>query len=178
MIEQVGGFTGEVLIFARYSRECGLEAFLADFLRDATDAFEREADRVARLVFALDALGEKLVEVPEETHARGAFVTKATWRAAVAGRSDRVGFDQQGVIVTIDFDADDLEEISRALAFRPQALFGTAEERDGFGALGFLEGVCVHVAEHQHLLRGRILHDGGDKSVGFLPVDFQGLHRE
>ena len=174
--DQVGSFAGEFGVLGGECGERSFNTFLADFLGAAANAFLREADGVAGLVAALDPGGDDLVEVREETHAGGAFIAKATGRAAVTGWARRIHFDEQGIVVAVHPDADDVEEVAGALTLGPETLFGAAEVGHAFGAQRFLQRLGVHVAEHEHLQRGGVLHDGRHKTVGFLPVDFGSLH--
>ena len=41
-----------------------------------------------------------------------------------------------------------------------------------------LEAFGIHVRERQDLTSARILHNGGNEAVVFLPVDFRELHGE
>ena len=89
----------------------------------------------------------------------------------------RSGADQKRVAVAVFGDVDELEVISRRLAFRPQALLRPAVERDAAGAARLGQGLGVHVAQHQHLERVGVLHDRGDQ-LGPSGVDLDAVGAE
>ncbi len=114
--------------------DCGernLDAFLANFLRDARRALREQARRVAAFRILGDALFDhafQLAEEGESAAGRGVSSPKARRGADVAHRPVRTGGDQQGVAIAIRAHFDEVEDVARGLALHPQPLLRAAEE--------------------------------------------------
>ena len=83
----------------------------------------------------------------------------------MAGRAMRHRADEERITIAIGGNRDDIEVIPGGRALLPQFLPAPAPEPDMRASERPLQGVRVHVADHQDGLRRRVLHDGGDESV-------------
>ncbi|MNR04277.1 hypothetical protein D3C85_1202200 [compost metagenome] len=92
----------------------------------------------------------------------------------MAGGADRIGGDQQGVLIAVGADGHEFEHMARALTLGPEALLAATEEGDLAGGLGLLQGFAGHKALHQHLAARGMLDDGGDHAVTLVPVQALG----
>src|ERR1051325_389490 len=84
----------------------------------------------------------------------------------MAHRSMRLSEYKQGIAIAIDLYLLHIQEIPALLALRPQSPFGAAEKRHALFTLSFGKGFGIHIAEHQHSSRYRILDDGRNKTIG------------
>lgn len=91
--------------------------------------------------------------------------------AGVACASGLFDFEEKGVLVAIDVEADDFLGVAAGFAFEPVLLAGTAPVVHEAGLEGGLERGWVHPGHHEDPLGGCVLDNGGDEAVG---VVFQG----
>ena len=85
---------------------------------------------------------------------------KAGGGAEVAGRTVGDNFYKQRVVIAVYLQTDQIEEVPTGLSLRPQRLTRTAPEGDVTGVERLLVCFLVHEAQHQHILRLRVLNDG------------------
>jgi hypothetical protein len=95
---------------------------------------------------------------------------KAGIGAGMANGANGAGFDQQRIRITIQANAFHFQEIAGAFALGPEPALAATPEGNPSLLLGLLQGLGIHVAEHEHFLAHRILHNGGHKAVGFGKV--------
>ena len=113
MIKHVRTFVNEVLIRAVGGFDNGFERFLTEFLGHLVHAFFEEACRIGAFGhFLMAFVDEVLQEREEENGVLLVFFTPAGVRTQMAGGTVRMGFDQQGIVVAIAFDADQVQEIA------------------------------------------------------------------
>src|SRR2546429_1636219 len=97
-------------------------------------------------------------------HASVEPVEKARLRARVARRTSRVHAQQDRVQVAVEADLHDLHRVTRGRALLPQAAL--AGEKPCAPRLPrFVPRFLVHVSEHQHPARVRVLRNRGDEPL-------------
>src|SRR5438045_1490032 len=97
-------------------------------------------------------------------HASVESVEKARLRACVARRTSRVYAQQDRVQVAVEADLHDLHRVAPGPALRPQAAL-SGETPCAPCLPRFVPRFLVHVSEHQHPARVRVLRDGGDEPL-------------
>src|SRR4051812_25794724 len=95
--------------------------------------------------------------------------------ALVASRTDLLNFQQPGVSIAIDINSPDRLRMTTLLALPPEAAAAAAVINGPTGAQGFVVGFGIHPGDHQHLARGGVLGDRGDKAVISRKVGSGGL---
>ena len=85
---------------------------------------------------------------------------EATLVAGVAGRAARLDTEQQGVSIAIVAYFHDALGVARGGAFVPQLRPAAAPEMGLTRGDALFQGQLVHVGQHQHLVRLRVLDDG------------------
>src|SRR4029077_21205377 len=78
---------------------------------------------------------------------------------------------EQRVAIAVRVNFRDLECMTRALAFLPQATLAAAEEHHPTSGEGGLERLAIHIADHQHGGGSRVLDDRGHETVAFREVE-------
>ena len=73
--------------------------------------------------------------------------------------------DLQDILVAVGEDADGGEGFAGGFAFFPQGLAGAAVEMHLAGDKGDVEGLAVHVGEHEYAAVAGIGDDGGNQAV-------------
>src|SRR5712691_2471143 len=73
--------------------------------------------------------------------------------------SRRVDLHEEGVGVAIEPQVDDVQDIPAGLALLPETVAGAAVEMHLTCAERRLDGLAVHVREHQHAFCRGVLHD-------------------
>src|SRR5690606_8775245 len=117
----------------------------------ALDTRFEQPGRVTAFRALAVALRNEGIQFAEEIARSGREATGAT---KMAGRANRIGENQQGVVVTIGTDVAELQEMPAAFALCPQLLPAAAEESDVAAGKGLLQRGAIHVAEHQHTQAG------------------------
>jgi hypothetical protein len=95
------------------------------------------------------------------------IVAKATGRSRVAGWTNGIHQYQQGIVITVRRNVHHIQKMARTFAFGPQTSFGPREEGDFATFQRFRQRVLVHIPQHQYFAGDRVLHHGGQQSVGF-----------
>ena len=172
VIEHVGGLVDEAFVGAVAGLEAGFECFLAHFLGHAVDAIAEEAGGVGAFGHFLVALVDEVLQLGEEEE-RAGFVglSPAGICAGVADRAMRCSLNEEGIVVAIDLDADDIEVVTAGFALGPEALAAAAVEAHAAGFLSSGVGFGIHVAQHEHLAGGRVLNDGGHQAAAFIEIN-------
>ena len=172
VIEHVGGLVDEAFVGAVAGFEAGFKRFLAHFLGHAVDAIAEEAGGVGAFGHFLMALVDEVLQFGEEED-RAGFVglSPAGICAGVADRAMRRGLNEEGIVITIDLDADDIEVVTAGFALGPEALAAAAVEAHAAGFLSSGVGFGIHVAQHEHLAGGRVLNDGGHQAAAFIEIN-------
>ena len=93
----------------------------------------------------------------------------------VTGRPVGDGLHQQGVVVAVYGHAYQIKEVAAGLTLRPEAVTAPAPEGDLPGEHRLVEGLFVHIAEHQHVLGVGILDDCRHQPAAFLKIYFHHL---
>lgn len=170
VIQQVGTFIDEAVVRAVAGLDDRFHGFFAHLLCHLVDAGAEEAGGVGTFGHFFVASADEVLQGLEKEDRLFIFLAPAGVRARVADRPLGVYLDEQGVVVAILLDGDNVQEISAFLAFGPKAVPRAAEE----GHLAALHGAAirflVHKAQHQHFGRVGILYDGGNKPVHFIEV--------
>jgi len=106
----------------------------------------------------------------------GALPVEAAAPARVAGRATvLVHFQEDRVGVAVDEHAAHVLMVAGLFAFAPQA--AAAAPVDGApGAQRLAQRLFVHVSEHQHLARVRILSDDRNEAASLVEVDLELFH--
>lgn len=146
MEEEVGGFVEEELGIIVFGFDEEFDGFFADFLGDFVEAFMEEASDVGLFGGEVAALGDGIFEGREDTVGGGIGLVPAGIGTEVAGGAWGAGEDEEGILVAVGMDTDEVEVVTALFAFGPEALFGAAEEGDALGKAGDIEGFLVHVA--------------------------------
>ncbi len=170
VVEQIGGFVDKFLPILGHGGQRHFDTLFTHLLGDALGALGIEAGGVAGGRIRALACCQDLLELGQEAKGRHGVAVEAGGIAQMAGGADGVGGDQQGVLIAVGGDGDQLEHMARALPLGPEALFAAAEEGDLAGRQGFIQGIPGHESLHQHLATGGMLDDGGDHAVTFRPV--------
>jgi hypothetical protein len=79
--------------------------------------------------------------------------------------------DQERVTIAVRAYRNYFQSIARAVALGPQLVARPAEEGDISATQRALEGLLVHEAEHQDLVRPGVLHDGRYQALHFLEIN-------
>ena len=87
------------------------------------------------------------------------------WQAGPVGSTHH----QDRIAVAVRLERHDAQPVAARLPLAPAAAARTAEEGRLAARLRLRERGLVHIGEHQHLQRGRVLHHARDKSLG--PVE-------
>jgi hypothetical protein len=88
---------------------------------------------------------------------------EATDLPGVAGRAGGIDEYEECITVAIDPQFDDALGITAGVAFVPEFL-AAATPKDGLADLkSAAQALGVHPCHHQHLPRGRVLHNRGDQ---------------
>src|ERR1700745_3395798 len=93
------------------------------------------------------------------------WVEEARLRARVARRPGRIHTQQHGVEVAVQADFDNVHRVARRRTLLPEAPLARVEP----GTIGLTRlppRLLVHIGQHQHLARLRVLDDGGHKALG------------
>src|ERR1700757_80868 len=104
------------------------------------------------------------------------YAEEARLKTLVAGGAVAVLLDreQDGVVVAVDADFVDGLVVARLLALAPQAIARAREVAGVAGLDGFLEGLAVHVSDHQEASALIVLRDDRDDAAGLFEVDLRG----
>src|ERR1700690_1022190 len=86
--------------------------------------------------------------------------------AFVAGSTDLVNLDQQGVAVAVERDVFDGLGVAAGFAFHPELLPRPAPEVGLAGVNGLFERRAVHPRHHQHPASLLFLNDSRDQAIG------------
>src|SRR6266849_4870326 len=80
-----------------------------------------------------------------------------------------VDLDQKRVGIAIQPEVDQVQDVAAGISLPPETIAGAAVEVDLAGAQGRLDRLAIHVGEHEHGSRGRVLHDGRDQAAVVEP---------
>ncbi len=174
MVEQVGGFVDQLLPILGHGGQSHFNTFFTHLLGDALGAFAVQAGGVAGGGVCALARCQDLLKLCQEAERRHRVAVETGGCAQMTGGADRIGGDQQSVLIAVGADGDQLEHMARAFALGPEALLAAAEEGDLTCGLGFCQRFAGHEALHQHLAAGGMLDDGGDHAVTLCPVQALG----
>ena len=86
--------------------------------------------------------------------------------------------DQQGVVVAVERDVDDVERVAGGFAFFPQTLLAAAEEHRAPARQRLFERFAIHVRQHEHGAGVGVLHDGGHQAIAFGEIDACDIERQ
>ena len=84
-------------------------------------------------------------------------------------------FHQQGVIVAVQLDVDQMQHIPTGFSFCPKTLTATAPKGHQPCVHGLFIGLLVHIAQHEHLQGAGILYDGRHQPVTLVKVYIHNL---
>ena len=93
----------------------------------------------------------------------------------MAGRAYWVYQYQQGVVIAVSGNIDNIEKIARRFSFGPQALLGPREKGHFAAFERFIQRLRIHITQHQYFTGNRMLHDDWHQPVGFFPVQLAAL---
>ena len=99
------------------------------------------------------------------------FLKEAGLMAGVAGATSLFDFKKKGVHVAIDVEFEHFLGVPARLTFEPEFLAGAAPIVHEPGVEGGFERGGVHPSHHEHAMRGGVLDDGWNETVGGI---FQG----
>ncbi len=77
----------------------------------------------------------------------------------MTGRAIGQGAHEHDIAIAIRRDCGDIEVIATRRALFPEFVAAAAPENDMRSRERARESLCVHVADHQHVFRFRMLHD-------------------
>ena len=109
MEQKICGFTDEPLVCLRDGRECDLDAFLTDLLRDPVRTVRPEARGIAAFGSVSDALGDHGLQSGQKREVSGAVATASpkhvsapVWQVGPSGFAviSNVSLSQSGVTLT------------------------------------------------------------------------------
>ena len=86
----------------------------------------------------------------------------------MAGRTDGVGLNQQGVAVAVGEHLAYVQEMAAGFAFGPELLTRTGKEGNATFRSRFAKGFAVHIAQHEDLKGSGILYDDRQKAICIL----------
>ncbi|MNE33227.1 hypothetical protein D3C80_1268830 [compost metagenome] len=86
-------------------------------------------------------------------------IAKAAAGPQMAGRANRISQNQQRIVIAIRCHADYVQEITGAFTLGPQTLFGAREKGHFLADDRLCQCLLVHITEHQHFARHRMLHN-------------------
>ena len=107
----------------------------------------------------------------------GGTVGEAGGAAQVAGGALGAGGHQQAVVVAVAVQVLQVQDIAGGLAFLPEAGARSAVKVHQAGFYGAVQGLLVHVAEHQHLAGAVVLDYGREQAAAFGKVQVVRIHR-
>ncbi len=81
----------------------------------------------------------------------------------VAGRTDLLDGDEQGIAVAVERDRADPLDVTAGVPLAPVLLAGPRPEGHPTSGQGAAQGLVVHPTEHQHFQGVVLLNDGGDQ---------------
>jgi hypothetical protein len=87
-------------------------------------------------------------------------------------RSFGISLNQQRILVAILFYRDQMQKMAAFFALGPKSAFAATEKSYLAGLEGFIEGLLIHKAEHQHLTGDMILYYGGNQAAHFSKIGF------
>ena len=113
VVEQVGTLVDELVIGAVGSFDNRLNSFFSNLLRHLVHAFLEEAGGVATLRHLLVALVDEVLQLcEEEDWVQRILLSPAGIGAFVAGRTIWMNLYQEGIVVAVYLNADQIEEVS------------------------------------------------------------------
>jgi len=126
------------------------DTFLTDFLGDFLGAGVQESGGVGgvRIAFRRTERNNAL-EPGQEMFYRVIVLVPAGVGARVAGRSEWMRLDEEGITVAVEPEFVHAERIAGGLAFLPELLSRAGVERHVTRGLGCLERLFVHPGKHQ-----------------------------
>ncbi len=88
----------------------------------------------------------------------------------MAGRTVRSGAHQQRVSIAVGSQLDELQPVPARLTLGPELVPATAVERHPAGGAGALDGLPVHVAQHEHPAGAGVLYHRGHEAAFRIEV--------
>ncbi|MNG15904.1 hypothetical protein D3C84_997630 [compost metagenome] len=112
VVEQVSGFVDELFSVFRHGGQGYFHSLFTHLLGDALGALAIEAGGVAGGGVCPLARGQDLLELGEEAERRQRVTVEAGGGAQVAGGADRIGGDQQGVLIAVGADGHEPQHMT------------------------------------------------------------------
>ena len=107
-------------------------------------------------------------------HAVVPFPVEAGTPSRMAGRAaDLLDLEQHGVAVAVQADGKHFLYVPGRAALVPEFLAAAAPVMGLAGFQGTFPGFFIHIGQHEHFARGRVLRDGGDQSLGKIGTEIR-----